>query len=123
MSTGPPAVRTGLFGSGGGTAVPRPARWPSAGRVGRRTGRAGHLKRTPGPAKPERAATLVARPGPCTIRFPDRAVHVDHYRKTGRVRDVLCFNCNSAIGKLGDDPDTARLPLSIRKETCGSQSS
>jgi hypothetical protein len=36
------------------------------------------------------------------------AVHVDHCHKTGRVRGVLCFNCNSAIGKLGDDPDAVR---------------
>lgn len=36
------------------------------------------------------------------------AVHVDHCHKTGRVRGVLCFNCNSAIGKLGDDPDVVR---------------
>ncbi|MFC4890207.1 endonuclease domain-containing protein [Streptomyces beijiangensis] len=32
-------------------------------------------------------------------------VHVDQRRRTGRVRGVLCFNCNSGIGKLGDDPD------------------
>ncbi|MEU6367791.1 endonuclease domain-containing protein [Streptomyces sp. NPDC046931] len=36
------------------------------------------------------------------------AVHVDHCHKTGKVRGVLCFNCNSAIGKLGDDPDAVR---------------
>ncbi|MFJ3233170.1 endonuclease VII domain-containing protein [Streptomyces sp. NPDC086787] len=35
-------------------------------------------------------------------------VHVDHCHKTGRVRGVLCFNCNSAIGKLGDSPDAVR---------------
>ncbi|WP_309475787.1 endonuclease domain-containing protein [Streptomyces spongiicola] len=34
--------------------------------------------------------------------------HVDHCPGTGRVRGVPCFNCNSAIGKLGDDPDTVR---------------
>ncbi|WP_373316952.1 endonuclease domain-containing protein [Streptomyces sulfonofaciens] len=33
---------------------------------------------------------------------------MDHRHNTGRVRGVLCFNCNSAIGKLGDDPDTVR---------------
>ncbi|MEU5433344.1 endonuclease domain-containing protein [Streptomyces sp. NPDC020719] len=36
------------------------------------------------------------------------AVHVDHRRRTGKVPGVRCFNCNSAIGKLGDDPDTVR---------------
>lgn len=33
--------------------------------------------------------------------------HVDHCHKTGKVRDVLCFNCNAALGHLSDDP--ARL--------------
>ena len=37
--------------------------------------------------------------------------HVDHCHQTGRVRGVLCFNCNSAIGKLGDDPDTLRRAI------------
>ncbi|MFJ4916318.1 endonuclease domain-containing protein [Streptomyces sp. NPDC088726] len=39
------------------------------------------------------------------------AVHVDHCRQTGRVRGVPCFNRNSAIGKLGDDPDTLRRAI------------
>ncbi|MFJ4921545.1 endonuclease domain-containing protein [Streptomyces sp. NPDC088725] len=33
---------------------------------------------------------------------------MDHRRQAGRVRGVRCFNCNSAIGKLGDGPDTLR---------------
>ncbi|WP_255952940.1 endonuclease VII domain-containing protein [Streptomyces odontomachi] len=44
----------------------------------------------------------------CVICLAAPAVHVDHCHKTGRVRGVLCFNCNSAIGKLGDDPDVVR---------------
>nr|WP_120724971.1 endonuclease VII domain-containing protein [Streptomyces hundungensis] len=46
--------------------------------------------------------------GPCVTCLSAPAVHVDHCHQTGRVRGVLCFNCNSAIGKLGDDPDTVR---------------
>ncbi len=31
---------------------------------------------------------------------------------TGRVGSVAyCFNCNSAIGKLGDDPDSLRRAI------------
>ncbi|WP_427925502.1 endonuclease domain-containing protein [Streptomyces sp. cg40] len=50
---------------------------------------------------------------PRSERYSERcrnasAVHVDHCHETGRVRCVLCFNCNSAIGKLGDDPDAVR---------------
>ncbi|MEV0637213.1 endonuclease domain-containing protein [Streptomyces sp. NPDC050619] len=29
---------------------------------------------------------------------------MDHRRRTGKVRGVPCFNCNSAMGKLGVDP-------------------
>lgn len=31
-----------------------------------------------------------------------RRLYVDHNHKTGVVRGLLCINCNSAIGKLGD---------------------
>ncbi|MFE0039708.1 endonuclease VII domain-containing protein [Streptomyces sp. NPDC059013] len=46
--------------------------------------------------------------GVCVICPSAPPAHVDHCHETGRVRGVLCFNCNSAIGKLGDDPDTVR---------------
>ncbi|WP_276607222.1 endonuclease domain-containing protein [Streptomyces sp. A0958] len=36
---------------------------------------------------------------------------VDHRRRAGRVRGVPCFNCNPAIGKLGDDPDALRRAI------------
>ncbi|MFJ3902671.1 endonuclease domain-containing protein [Streptomyces sp. NPDC090025] len=51
------------------------------------------------------------------------AVHVDHRHGTGRVRGVRCFNCNSAIGTLGDDPDTVRRANSYLEGTRGSQHS
>ncbi len=71
-------------------------------------GRADHLKRSYGLTEAERDAMVGSRRGLCVICLNAPAVHVDHCHKTGRVRGVLCFNCNSAIGKLGDDPDAVR---------------
>ncbi|MFG3283609.1 endonuclease VII domain-containing protein [Streptomyces sp. NPDC048111] len=71
-------------------------------------GRAGHLKRQYGITEDDRDRMIAVQKGLCVICLSVPAVHVDHCHKTGRVRGVLCFNCNSAIGKLGDDPDTVR---------------
>ncbi|KOY58251.1 hypothetical protein ADK59_08640 [Streptomyces sp. XY332] len=59
----------------------------------------------------ERDEMIAAQNGLCCICLRAPAVHVDHCRETGKVRGVLCFNCNSAIGKLGDDPDTLRRAI------------
>ncbi|MET8815719.1 endonuclease VII domain-containing protein [Streptomyces sp. NPDC004549] len=71
-------------------------------------GRAHHLKRHYGLTEAERDAMIAAQHGLCIICLAAPAAHVDHCHKTGRVRGVLCFNCNSAIGKLGDDPEAVR---------------
>lgn len=74
-------------------------------------GRAGHLKRQYGITEADRDEMILSQMGICSICLAAPAVHVDHCHETGRVRGVLCFNCNSAIGKLGDDPDTLRRAI------------
>jgi hypothetical protein len=71
-------------------------------------GRAHHLKRNYGLTEAERDAMVASQYGLCAICLAAPPAHVDHCHKTGRVRGVLCFNCNSAIGKLRDDPGAAR---------------
>ncbi|MFJ2718351.1 endonuclease VII domain-containing protein [Streptomyces sp. NPDC087437] len=71
-------------------------------------GRAQHLKRQYGITEAERDEMCASQMGLCVICLKAPAVHVDHCHNTGKVRGVLCFNCNSAIGKLGDDPDAVR---------------
>ncbi|MEW2270706.1 endonuclease VII domain-containing protein [Streptomyces griseofuscus] len=70
--------------------------------------RTSYLKRKYGLTEAERDAMVASQRGLCVICLKAPAAHVDHCHKTGRVRGVLCFNCNSAIGKLGDDPDAVR---------------
>ncbi|MCX5202286.1 endonuclease VII domain-containing protein [Streptomyces sp. NBC_00237] len=74
-------------------------------------GRASHLMRSYGITEAQRDEMIASQAGVCTICLKAPAVHVDHCHKTGRVRGVLCFNCNVAIGKLGDDPDTIRRAI------------
>jgi hypothetical protein len=50
---------------------------------------------------------LEAQGGFCAIclRPPGKKrLHVDHCHISGRVRGLLCDDCNLGIGKLGDDP-------------------
>lgn len=67
----------------------------------------------------ERYDTLVeAQGGVCALcqQPPSRAFDIDHDHACcpelpacgGCVRGLLCFNCNSALGKFKDDADTLR---------------
>lgn len=52
---------------------------------------------------------LVAQNGSCAICKKScksgRKLAVDHCHMTGKVRALLCMNCNRAIGWMDDDPD------------------
>jgi len=55
---------------------------------------------------PEQYADMLeAQGGVCALcggTDPDRRLAVDHCHETGAVRGLLCFACNTGIGKLGD---------------------
>jgi hypothetical protein len=46
-----------------------------------------------------------AQGGLCAICGVEPAEHVDHDHHTGKIRGILCFNCNGALGRFEDDPD------------------
>ena len=63
------------------------------------------LMRKYGLTEADRDELIAAQGGVCCICLSAPATHVDHCHKTGRVRGVLCFNCNSGLGLLRDDPE------------------
>ncbi|MEH0632503.1 MULTISPECIES: endonuclease domain-containing protein [Streptomyces] len=71
-------------------------------------GRQGHLKRQYGITEVERDELIASQGGVCCICLAALPVHVDHCHETGRVRGVLCFSCNAALGQFKDRPDVIR---------------
>ncbi|WP_327135523.1 endonuclease VII domain-containing protein [Streptomyces sp. NBC_01343] len=61
--------------------------------------------------------------GVCCICPTAPAVHVDHCHETGRVRGVLCLNCNMGLGLLKENPDRIRRAIQYLEGTRGSQHS
>lgn len=70
--------------------------------------RASYYKRKYGITEAELAEMIESQARVCPICLSSKPEHVDHDHETGRVRGVLCFNCNSALGQFKDRPDTMR---------------
>jgi hypothetical protein len=74
--------------------------------------RAGHLRRKYGISLAQYDEMLVAQDGRCLLcgspPEPPYSLHVDHDHGTGRIRGLLCFSCNNALGDFADDPDRLR---------------
>lgn len=49
--------------------------------------------------------------GLCAVCRVQPAEHVDHSHTTGKVRGILCFNCNGALGRFEDDPEVMRRAI------------
>jgi len=68
-----------------------------------------YLKRTYGITIEQYDAMLEAQGGKCAICGTQncrtgKRLAVDHDHITGEVRGVLCYRCNTALGKFRDDP-------------------
>lgn len=45
-----------------------------------------------------------------------KSLAVDHDHKTGRIRGLLCSDCNTGIGKLKDDPEILQSAIQYLKD-------
>jgi hypothetical protein len=77
----------------------------------RMTDRAYRLQSAFGLSLAEYDALLHSQSGVCAIckkpRPNGKGLHVDHDHADGRVRSLLCYKCNSALGYINDDPAIA----------------
>jgi recombination endonuclease VII len=73
--------------------------------AGKKTRRAGELRRFFGLSLADFDAMIAGQRGVCAIcsRKFKRSPDVDHCHKTGLLRSLLCRGCNVGIGSLGDD--------------------
>lgn len=68
-----------------------------------------HLRRTYGITLEQYHDLLTSQSGGCACCGATRAggssdsFHVDHCHETGKIRGLLCNNCNIGIGALGDN--------------------
>lgn len=64
-----------------------------------------HLKRNYNLSLKEFDSILKTQNGGCNIcGREDRTLCVDHCHDTGKVRGILCRQCNTGIGQFNDDP-------------------
>lgn len=58
------------------------------------------------------SAILAAQDGACKICkntcVSGRRLAVDHCHSTGKIRGLLCMNCNNALGRAKDSPEILR---------------
>ena len=53
----------------------------------------------------EEAETLRKKINICQICGSNKNLHIDHIHGTGKIRGILCFSCNAALGLLKDKRD------------------
>ena len=75
-----------------------------------------HLRRRYGITAEDADHLLAGQGGLCAICRTAPAAHVDHDHRTGRVRALLCFNCNGGLGQFKDDPAVLRAAADYVEE-------
>ncbi len=78
------------------------------------------LKRMYGVSLEERDRMFVEQNGRCYLcgNLPGkRTLAVDHCHKSGRIRRLLCIQCNSGLGMFKDDPELLNRAIDYLQET------
>lgn len=69
--------------------------------------RKSYLKRRYGLTLEQYDEMLAAQGGVCAIcrkpRPEERTLHIDHDHQTGKIRGLLCFRCNNALGDFDEE--------------------
>ena len=78
------------------------------------------LKYTFGITEEDYSKMFTEQQGACAICLiiPKRTLHIDHCHTTGKVRGLLCSNCNTGLGQFKDNTDLldkAKVYLNERK--------
>ena len=53
---------------------------------------------------------------PPTGRYNGGVLHADHDHQTGRLRRLICHDCNNGLGRFKDDPDLLRRAAAYIEE-------
>jgi hypothetical protein len=84
-------------------------------------GRRDHLKRRYNITPQEYETKLASQDYKCAVCGKDASdnkrggkldpLHVDHCHKSGNLRDLLCYSCNSGLGQFKDDIETLQKAI------------
>ena len=80
-------------------------------------GSALYFHRTYGLTRLELNVLVEIQGGLCAICQVNPAEHVDHCHDSGKIRGVLCFTCNVALGHLKDDVQLFRRGIDYLERT------
>lgn len=79
-----------------------------------------HYQRTYGVSASLKDELLAKQDNKCAIcqGTPEnpKNFHLDHCHKTNKIRGVLCFACNQALGSFKDSPDILRNAIRYLNE-------
>lgn len=79
-----------------------------------------HFKRKYGMSIADYEAMRELRSGRCDICLQQKTLNVDHCHATGRVRGLLCRECNTALGQFKDSPEALMRAAGYVAGTSGS---